>query len=164
MNHPAVGTHLDLDLLRIFGVATEKQRFSALATDTFLGRQYAVLVLDWQMGVIPSFGAGVVRLLAPFPPRSPGVVLGIVQVIGAITPRRFLGAFPEEVRLEFAFFPLELFDFLLQLSDAAEGLAMETLPIARLLTQFEVLALESREFAAQLVDFLAPLIHQVNRL
>jgi hypothetical protein len=75
-------------------------------------------VLDRQMGVIPSFGAGVIRLLAPFPLRSPGVVLGIIQVIGAIAPSRFLGAFPEEIRLEFAFFPFELFDFLLQLGDA----------------------------------------------
>ena len=41
---------------------------------------------------------------------------------------------------------------------------MATLPIARLLTQFEVRALESREFAAQLVDFLAQMIHQVNQL
>jgi hypothetical protein len=69
------------------------------------------------MGVIPSFGAGVVRLLAPFPRRSLGVVLGIIQVIGSIAPSRFRGAFPKEVRLEFAFFPVELFDFLLQLGD-----------------------------------------------
>jgi hypothetical protein len=41
---------------------------------------------------------------------------------------------------------------------------MATLPIARILTQFEVRALESHEFAAQLIDFLAPTIHQVNRL
>ena len=26
MNHPAVGTHLDLDLLRVFGVASETVR------------------------------------------------------------------------------------------------------------------------------------------
>ena len=70
------------------------------------------------MGVIPSFRAGVVRLLAPFPLWSPGVVLGIIQVIGAIAPRRFLGASPEEIGLELAFFPFELFDFLLPLGDA----------------------------------------------
>jgi hypothetical protein len=50
--------------------------------------------------------------------RSPAVVLGIVQVIGAIAPSRFLGASPKEIGLEFAFFPLELFDFLLQLGVA----------------------------------------------
>ena len=39
-NHPAVGTHFDLDLLRVFGVAAEKQRLAATGADTLLGRQF----------------------------------------------------------------------------------------------------------------------------
>ena len=121
MNHPAVGTHLDLDLLRIFRVAAGKQGLAAIGTDTLLGRQFEELLTDRQMGVIPSLGAGVLRLLAPFPLRFLGVVLGIIQVVGAIAPRRGLGASPEEIGLELAFFTFELFDLLLQLGDAIAG-------------------------------------------
>jgi hypothetical protein len=141
MNHSAVGTHIDLDLLRIFRVAAKSQRFSALGTDTFLGRQFGELVLDRQMGVIPSFGDGIVRLLAPFPLRFLRVVLGIIQVIGAIAPRRGFGAAPKKVGFELAFFTFELFGFLFQLGDALQGIAMATFPISDLLAEFEVLAL-----------------------
>jgi hypothetical protein len=112
-------------------------------------------VAEGRAVVIPSFGAGVVRLLAPFPRRRLRVVLGIIQVVGAITARRFLGAFPKEIGLEFAFFPFELFDHLLQLGDAESGIAMATLRIARLPTLFEVLALETLDYGAQLSHFLA---------
>ena len=148
MNHPAVGTHLDLDLLRIFRVATGKQGSAATGTDTLLGRQFEELLTNRQMGVIPSLGSGVLRLLAPFPLRFPGVVLGIIQVIGAIAPSRGLGASPEEIGLELAFFTFELFDFLLQLGDAVQGIAMATLPISDLLAEFEVLALQTLDLGA----------------
>ncbi len=129
-----------------------------------LGRQFEDLLADRQVGVIPSLGAGILRLLAPFPLRFLGVVLGIIQVIGAITSRRVLGAFPEEIRLEFAFFPFELFDFLLQLGDAEQGIAMATLPIAGLLAQFEVLSFETLDFGAEVSDFLAQSRHQGDQL
>jgi hypothetical protein len=98
--------------------------------------------------VIPSLGSGVLRLLAPFPLRFLGVVLGIIQVIGAITSRRGLGAFPEKIRFELAFFPFELFDLSLQLSDPSQGIAMATLPISGPLAEFEVLSLETLDFGA----------------
>ena len=86
---------------------------AAIGTHTSLGRQFEDLLADRQVGVIPSLGSGVLRLLAPFPLRSLGVVLGIIQMIGAIASSRVLGALPEKIRLELAFFPFELFDLLL---------------------------------------------------
>jgi hypothetical protein len=151
-------------LLGIFRVAMEEQRFSALGTDTSLGRQYGELVHDRQMGVIPSLRTGVVRLLASFPLTSQGVVLGIVQVMGAITSSRGLRAFPEEIRFELAFFPFELFDLLLQLGDPSQGIAMATLPISGLPAEFEVLSFETLDFGAEVNDFLAQSRHQANQL
>ena len=57
--------------------------------------------------------------------------------------------------MELAFLPFELFDFLLQRGDAAQGIAMATLPISDLLAEFEVLAFQALDFGAQLSDFLA---------
>ena len=94
-------------------------------------------------------------MLAPFPLGSLGVVLGILQVIGAIVPRLGLGASSEEIGLELAFFAFEVFDVLLQRGDAAQGIAMTALPISRLLTQFEVLALQGLDFGTQPGHFLA---------
>ena len=51
------------------------------------------------------------RLLAPLPFRFLSLVLGIVQVIGAILQRRGFGASAEEIGLELPFFPLELLTF-----------------------------------------------------
>jgi len=106
-----------------------------------LGRQFEELLTNRQMRIIPSLGSRVLRLLAPFPLRFPGVVLGIVQVIRAIAPRRGLGASPEEIGLELAFFTFELFDFPFQLGDALLGIAMATFPICGLLAEFGVLTL-----------------------
>jgi hypothetical protein len=98
------------------------------------------------MGVIPSLGTRVPRLLAPVPLGCPGVVLGIIQVIGAIVPRLGFGASSEQIGLELAFLAFELFDLLLQRGDALQGIAMATLPIPGLLTEFEVLALQAIDF------------------
>ena len=87
-----------------------KKGLAATGTHTLLGRKFEDLLTDRQVGVIPSLGPGVLRLLAPFPLRFLGVALGIISVIGAITSRRGLGAFPEKIRFELAFFPFELFD------------------------------------------------------
>jgi hypothetical protein len=98
------------------------------------------------MGVIPALGTGVARLLAPVPLGTLGVVLGILQVIGAIVPGSDFGASSEQIGLELAFLALEVFDLLLQRGDAVEGIAMTRLPIAGLLTEFEVLALQAIDF------------------
>ena len=114
------------------------------------------------MGVIPSLGCGVPRLLTPLPLRFLGFVLGIVQVIGAIVSRRGLGTFPEQIRLELAFFPLELFDLLIQLGDPLQGIAMATFPISSLLAEFEVLSFEALDFSAEVSDLLAQSRHRGN--
>jgi len=95
------------------------------------------------MGVIPSLGTRVPRLLATLPLGFLGVVLGIIQIIGAIGPRSGFGASPEQIGLELALLALKLFDLLLRRGDAAEGIAMTRLPISDLLTEFEVLALQA---------------------
>ena len=85
----------------------------------------------------------VLRLLTPFPLGLLGVVLGIVQVIGAIFfTVRLPPASSKEVSLELPFFTFELLDFLLQCGDAFQGIAMATLPRSHVLAQFEVLALQ----------------------
>jgi hypothetical protein len=129
-----------------------------------LGRQFEDLLVDRQVGVIPSLGCGVARLLAPLPRSFLGVVLGIIQVIGAISSRRGLGALPEQIRFELAFFPFELFDVLLQLGDPLEGVAMATLPISGLLAEFEVLSFEALDFGAEVSDVLAQGRHQGDQL
>jgi len=111
-----------------------------------LGRQFDDLLTDGQMGVIPSLGARVPRLLAPVPPEFLGVVLGIIQVIGAIVPRLGFGASSEQIGLELAFLAFELFDLPLPRRDAVEGIAMTRLPISDLLTEFAVLALQAIDF------------------
>ena len=85
-------------------------------------------------------------MLAPVPLWLLGVVLGIIQVIGAIVPRSGFGASSEPIGLERALLAFELFDLLLQRSDAVEGIAMTRLPISDLLTELEVRALQAIDF------------------
>src|SRR3954471_10065018 len=110
------------------------------------------------MGVIAALRSRVLRLLAAIPLGSLGVVLGIIEVIGAIVPRSGLGASSEEIGLELAFLAFELFDFLLQRGDASQGIAMTTLPISHLLTQFEVLALQGLDVGPHPGHFLAQVL------
>jgi len=111
-----------------------------------LGREFDPVLSDGQMGVIASLGARIARLLAPVPLGPPGVILGILQVIGAIGPGLAFGASSEQVGLELAFLAFELFDLLLQRGDASEGIAMARLPVSGLLSEFEVLTLQAIDF------------------
>ena len=113
VNHPAIGTDIDLDLFGVFRVTAGQQRLAAVGADTLLSRQFTEFLPDQKAGIIPSLGSGVARLLAPLPFGLLSLVLGIVQVIGAILQRRGFGASAEEIGLELPFFPLELLDFLL---------------------------------------------------
>ena len=164
VNDPAVGPDLDLDLLGVLGVTAGEQRLAAAGADTSLRGQFAGFLVGRQAGIIAAFGSGVLRLLAPIPPGWLGTVLRVVQVIGAIVQRPGLGASSEEIGLELPFFPFELFDSLFQSGDAAQGIAMATLPISHLLAQFEVVALQATDLGAQLRHLLAPLLHQEDPL
>ena len=164
MDHPAVSPHLDLDLLGVFRVAASQEGLAAVGADTVLGRQFEDFLAGGQMGVIPAFGSRVLRLLTTIPPGSLGVVLGIIQVIGAIVARLGLGAPPEEIGLELAFLPFELFDLLLQRGEATQGIPMPTLPVAHLLTQFEVLTLQTLDLGPQRGHFLTQVRHQGDQL
>ena len=113
-----------------------------------LGRPFEELLTDGQMGVILSLGTSVPRLLASVPLGSLGVVLGIIQLIGAIVPRLGFGASSKQIGFELTFFAFELFDFLLQHGDALQGIAMATLPIPALLAELEILAIRAMELSA----------------
>jgi len=100
------------------------------------------------MGVIPSLRTRVPRLLAPVPLGPLGVVLGIIQLIGAIVPWLGFGASSKQIGLELAFFAFELFAFLLQRGDALQGIAMATLPIPDLLAELEILPIRAMDLSA----------------
>jgi hypothetical protein len=125
-----------------------------------LGGKLEEFLADRQPGIISSLGSVVLRLLAPFPLGMPGVILGIVEVIGAILQRLGLGASAEKIGLKLPLFTLELLDSLLQGGDAAEGIAMTTLPISDLLTELEILASQAPDFSAQIYPFLVWDRHQ----
>ena len=164
VNHPAIGTDIDLDLFGVFRVTAGQQRLAAVGADTLLGRQFTEFLPDQKGGIIPSLGSGVARLLAPLPFGLLSLVLGIVQVIGAILQRRGLGASAEEIGLELPLLTLELFDFLLQRGDAEQGIAVATLPISDLLAELEILASQALDFGAQLDHFPARVLDWVNQL
>jgi hypothetical protein len=123
-----MGTHCDLDLFGVFCVTTEAQRLTAVGADTLLVGQIDEDLADRKRGIIPPLGSGIARLLASLSSRPRRVVLGVVQVIGSILPRRGLGVTTEEIDLELTLLALELFDLLFQLADAAQGITMATLP------------------------------------
>jgi hypothetical protein len=139
MHHPTVGANFDLDLLRNFRVPVRKKRLAAIGTRALLGKQFGDTRANRQMGVIPSLGSGVLRLLAPFPLRFLRVDLGITKVIGTIASGRGLSASPEEIGLELAFFTFEFFGLPIQPRDPLQGIAMPTSPIASVLAELVVL-------------------------
>ena len=120
-----------------------------------LGGKIDEFLTDRQLGIIAPLGSVVLRLLTPIPLGLLGVVLGIVQVIGAIVERLGFRASSEKIGLELPLFTFELLDFLLECGDAFQGIAMATLPISDLLAEFEILALQALDFGAQLDHFPA---------
>jgi hypothetical protein len=128
-----------------------------------LRRQFEGFLTDGQMGVIPSLGTQVPRLLAPVPLGSLGVVLGIIQLIGAIVPWLGFGASSKQIGLELTFFAFEVFDFLPQRGDALQGIVMATLPIPDLLAELEILAIRAMDLSAEIVNFPAQVLHQSNQ-
>ena len=57
---------------------------TAIRADRLLGGKFEEFLADRQPGIISSLGSVVLRLLAPFPLGMPGVILGIVEVIGVV--------------------------------------------------------------------------------
>ena len=121
---------------------------TAIRADTLLGGKIDELLTDRQSGIIAPLGSVVLRLLTPFSLRLLGVVLGIVQVIGAIHQRLGLAASAEKIGLELPLFTFELLDFLLECGVAEQGIAMATLPISDLLAELEILASQALDFGA----------------
>ena len=133
---------------------------TAIRADTLLGGKIDECLTDRQPGIIAPLGSVVLRLLAPFPLGMLGVVLGIVEVIGAIVERLGFRASSEKIGLELPIFTFELLDFLLECGDAFQGIAMATLPISELLAELEILAFQAPDFSAQLDQFLALALRQ----
>jgi hypothetical protein len=111
-----------------------------------LGGKFEEFLADRQSGIISPLGSVVLRLLAPFPLGMLGVGLRIVQVIGAILQRLGFGASSDKIGLELPLLAFQLFDLLLPRGDAVESIAMTTLPISDLLTEFEIFALQPIDF------------------
>ena len=78
-----------------------------------LGGNFDGFLADRQPGIISPLGSMVLRLLAPFSLGMLGVVLGIVEAIGAILQRLGFGASSEEIGLELPLLTFELVVFLL---------------------------------------------------
>ena len=131
---------------------------TAIRAGTLLGGQIDEFLPDRQPGIIAPLGSVVLRLLTPIPLGLLGVVLGIVQVIGAILQRLGFKASSEKIGLELPLFTFESLDFLLECGDAFQGIAMATLPISDLLAEFEILALQALDFGAQLDHFPAQVL------
>ena len=121
---------------------------TAIRADTLLGGKIDEFLTDRQPGIIAPLGSVVLRLLAPFPLGLLGVVLGIVQVIGAIVEWLGFRASSKEVGLELPLFTFELLDFLLECRDPFQGIAMATLPISDLLTESKILPFQSPAISA----------------
>ena len=132
---------------------------TAIRADTLPGGKFEEFLVDRQSG-IPPLGSVVLRLLAPFPLGMLGIVLGIVQVIGAIVQRLGFRASSEKISLELPLLTFELFDFLLECGDAEQGTAMATLPISDLLAVLEILTFQTPDFSARLDQFLALALRQ----
>ena len=137
---------------------------TAVGADTLLVGQIDNDLADRKRRIIPPLRSGIARLLAPLSCGPRRVVLGVVEMIGSILQRCGLGASTEEVGLELAFLTLELFDLLFQLSDAAQGISMATLPIAGLHTQLEILALQVIDPVTQRGHVPAQVLQQRQRL
>ena len=133
---------------------------TAIRADTLPGGKFEEFLVDRQLGIIAPLGSVVLRLLAPFPLGMLGIVLGIVQVIGAIVQRLGFRASSEKISLELPLLTFELFDFLLECGDAEQGTAMATLPISDLLAVLEILTFQAPDFSAQLDQFLALALRQ----
>src|SRR5208337_1862817 len=84
--------------------------------DTLLGGKIDEFLTDRQPGIIAPLGSVVLRLLTPIPLGLLGIVLGIVQVIGAILQRLGFRASSEKIGLELPLFTFELLDFFLALA------------------------------------------------
>jgi hypothetical protein len=150
-------------LFGVLGVTAGEQRPAAAGAEALLRRRLAEFLAGRQSGIIAAFGSGVLWLLAAIPPRSLGAVLRVIEVVGALVARPGFGAPSEEIGLELPLFSFELVNFLFQGGDAAQGIAMATLPISDLLAQFEVLAAQALDLGAQLGHFLAPSLHQEDQ-
>jgi hypothetical protein len=82
------------------------------------------------------------------------------EVIGTIARRGLLTLASEGLCLQLPILAPKLFDLLFQGGDASDGLSMHALPVARLLSEFEIVTPQSSHFSPQGSNFLAELRDQ----
>ena len=135
---------------------------TAIGADTLLVGKLEEDLADRKPGIISPLGSVDSPVAGPVSASGcSGVVLGIVEVIGAILQRLGLGASAEEIGLELPLFTFELFDFFVPTWPMRQqGITMATLPISDLLTELEILASQAPDFSAQLYPFLVWDRHQ----
>src|SRR6516225_7212706 len=158
--HAAMGLHVDLDLLGIFGVGHLPQRLAAAGASAFLlgkldhflfGRQMAEVAPLWTFLLLLRLGLRSGRNL----------VVEALQMVGTIRGGLLFGFLPEELLLQTTIRATELFVLLLQDGDALEGAGMQALPITNLLPQFQILTAQRRNLTANLRHFSTQLSDQL---
>jgi hypothetical protein len=163
-NPPPIGPEIDLDLFGILGVAGRQRRPAPGANALVLG-QFAEILDDWEMTIVPPSWAAITGLLPPLP-RGGGVLIAILafKVIGAILGRRLLALATEELILELAILAAELFDFGFEFPLAFDRPRVHRLPIADLLAEIEVVESQSYDFLAEFANFATKLEHQIGQI
>jgi len=134
-----MGTDLDLDLLRVFGLGHLDRRLATPRTGLLVGRQFNHLFHDGQMRVIASPRAGRARLMTARPPCPVGG-FRIAQAVGAVLGRFLLRLGREEPVFELSILSAKRVDFLLEFLVLPLRLLEHPLPIPDLLPQLGNLA------------------------
>lgn len=117
------------------------------------------------MAVVPPSRARPILPLAPLA-RGGGVIIVILafEVIGAIPGRRFFTLATEELVLELAVLPAQLFDLGFEVLGPVHGPSVHGLPVSDLLPQLGIFTPQVGNFLAQLKDFATKLPHQFGQI
>src|SRR5439155_15983276 len=149
----AVGLGLDLHLLGVLGVAPLAPGLATVGTYLLGLGKFDEFLARGQMTVVAALGSflrprGRLRL-------GVGVVLAVeaLQVVGAILAGLLLGFLTEELGVEACDLAAEVFVVLSDRVEAFEGAGVHALPVAGLLSQFEVVPAQRRYLGAQLGQF-----------
>ena len=143
VNHATIRFHLDFQLFRVFGVRHLLSRLTALRTVLLLDGQLDDFGFRRQMVVVATLRHDLLLL------RLRGVRLVFVEAferIRTIGGGLFFAGGAELLILELAIVCAEFIVFKLEFFDAFECASVEALVVSGLLSEFEVLATEVRDF------------------